>query len=515
MRPATPIHLRRATRRALLLACAVASATAASYAEAPRPAARAEHPVTVTVAGRPVDLAGDLHSQAVAIGRDYLHTHITLLTPNGPQRRTRWSVGARLDLAHLEALMRDAADARSPMRRVHAQVHAGEPLNLPLPLDLDEAQVMDSLLELKDELDRPPRNARVDTATRELLPHEAGRTVDVWATLDAIEAALHSEAESVRLVVSTEPAHRSIESISDVRMDAVLGHFETHYSTLETARDRAFNLGVAASRIDGTVLMPGEELDFNAVVGERNEANGFRVAPVIAAGELVDGIGGGTCQISGTLHAAVFFAGLPILERRPHSRPSFYIKLGLDAAVSYPSLNLRFSNDRDFPVVLGLRVEGGQVRATVWGARQGMMVSFVRRIDDTLPFEERSVDDASLPAGVRVLQQRGVPGFRVHRWRIVRDIRANQAVRTAMEDLYPPTTQIWRRGTGGPAPAGYTPPADDDHPEYTADAYLEMTQGEGVDGTAEVRRAGRTGMPGWTVRAGYTDSLSGSGALSN
>ncbi|MEM9194351.1 MAG: VanW family protein, partial [Myxococcota bacterium] len=242
---------------------------------------------------------------------------------------------------------------------------------------------------------------------------------------------------------------------------------------------------------------------------ERNEANGFRVAPVIAAGELVDGIGGGTCQVSGTLHGAVFFAGLPILDRRPHSRPSFYIKLGLDAAVSYPTLNFRFRNDLDFPIVIGLTVEGGWVRSTLWGREHHRQVSFIRRVDEAMAFEERDVEDADLPSGVRVLSQRGIPGFRLKRWRIVRDMRSHQAIRESMEDIYPPTTQIWRVGTGGPIPEEYVPPSDDDHPEYTADEYLSMTQGVGLSRMQEIRRAGRYGVGGWTVAAGFTDLLSG------
>jgi vancomycin resistance protein YoaR len=374
---------------------------------------------------------------------------------------------------------------------------------------------MDLVLQLKDDLDQRAQDARVDTETKLVRPHRDGLLVDAWASLEAIERAHRTGATRAELVAERTPARRTLSDLHDVRMDAVLGTFETRYNPTEKAEDRTFNLRVAASRIDGLVLMPGEELDFNEVVGERSEANGFRVAPVIAAGELVDGIGGGTCQISGTLHAAVFFAGLPIIERRPHSRPSFYIKLGLDAAVSYPSLNFRFRNDRDFPIVIGFTVDGGVARATIWGARHETMVSFVRRVDETMAFEERETEDPSLPRGTRVLSQRGIPGFELARWRVVRDPRTNQAVREAMEDTYPPTTQIWRVGTGGAAPPEWQPPPDDEHPEYTADEYLELTQGAGIDGTQEVRRAGRTGAPGWTVAAGYTDSLSGTGAIGN
>ena len=130
---------------------------------------------------------------------------------------------------------------------------------------------------------------------------------------------------------------------------------------------RTYNLRLAASKLDGNVLLPGEIFDFNEVVGPRDEANGYKVAPVIAEGELVDGIGGGTCQISGTLHGAAFFAGLDIVERYPHTRPSAYIKMGLDATVVYPTINFRVKNDFDFPVVLHETVKNGVVRAEILG----------------------------------------------------------------------------------------------------------------------------------------------------
>ena len=473
---------------------------------------RESAPPAVTVAGAEVDLSAEPHSEAVRIGREFVREPITVITPEGELTKRRHALGARVDLARLERLLREARDPGSVMRRVHAQELAGRPLELSMPVDLDAGALLEWLMQLKDDLDQRPEEGRVDTETKLVRPHRDGLIVDVWASLEAIEQAHRSRAGRASLVAERVPARRTLEDLHHVRMDAVLGAFETRYNPTEEARDRTFNLRVAASKIDGLVLMPGEEFDFNQIVGERSEANGFRVAPVIAAGELVDGIGGGTCQISGTLHAAVFFAGLQILERRPHSRPSFYIKLGLDAAVSYPSLNFRFRNDRPFPIVIGFTVDGGFARATVYGAKHDLMVSFVRRVDETTAFDERENEDPSLPRGARVLSQRGVPGFRVTRWRVIRDVGTNQAVRERMEDVYPPTTQIWRVGTGGAAPEGWRRPADDDHPEYTADAYLEMTQGAGITGTQEIRRAGRTGTPGWTIAAGYTDALTGADA---
>jgi hypothetical protein len=91
-------------------------------------------------------------------------------------------------------------------------------------------------------------------------------------------------------------------------------------------------------------------------------------------------------------------------------------------------------------------------------------------------------------------------GFRVRAYRIVRDLRTNQATRTHVDDTYPATTQIWRVGTGPASDARL--PEGDTHGEYTADEYLSVTQGAGVEGTQAVRRAGRTGTPGWTAAMG-------------
>jgi hypothetical protein len=295
-----------------------------------------------------------------------------------------------------------------------------------------------------------------------------------------------------------------------------MGWFETKYARDQKHEARSFNLRLAASKFDGYVLMPGETFDFNQVVGPRNEANGYKVAPVIAQGELVDGIGGGTCQVAGTLHAAAFFAGLDLPERRPHTRPSFYIKMGLDAAVAYPTVTLKLSNPYGFPVVLHETVQGGVVRAEILGPRRGHDVMFSRRIDEVVPFAEKELPDPSVPRDVRELKQRGIPGFRITRWRVVRD--GSFAVREHHTDYYPPTTQIWLVGKGPDNPKfeGH----DDEHPEYVADEFLSITQGiarsdasDDRPGRAgdmvESRIPGKTGDYGWTVREGFAKETHG------
>jgi vancomycin resistance protein YoaR len=143
-----------------------------------------------------------------------------------------------------------------------------------------------------------------------------GHNLDVYGTIARLEAAFRDGLEKVQAEVEVIPPKLHAKDLGDVKFDHVLGYFETRYSEGGKAKDRAYNLHQAASKLDGSVVLPGAIFDFNGTVGPRDEAHGYRVATVIAQGELVDGLGGGTCQISGTLHGAAFFAGLDIVERR-------------------------------------------------------------------------------------------------------------------------------------------------------------------------------------------------------
>lgn len=497
--------LERARVGAAVLSVACAGGLFA-YGLAPRAPAHAAVPAVEVRVGGEADL------DVRALAERWASERVTLAIEGEPDcTRTRAEWGASLDVAALEAMIAQARDPSSAMRRLHAQLEGarregarleGRPLELPLVVRFDPRASFELLADRKDGYDRGPVDARLDVRTSAISPHRDGRRLDVHGTMDALERAMRRGETRVSAVVRVERAGRRGEELASVDASGVIGFFETRYNNTADARDRTFNLEVAASKIDGLVVMPGEELDFNEVVGPRSEANGFRPAPVIAQGELVDGVGGGTCQIAGTLHGAVFFAGLPIVERGPHSRPSSYIFMGLDAVVAYPQLNFRFRNDRETPIAIGATVEGGIVRVELRGAPADRMVTFVRRVDEIVPFEEREVPDPSLPRGERVLRQRGTPGFHIRTWRIVREQARNQAVRTHAEDRYPPTTQIWRVGSGGPAPEGFVPPPGDDHLEYTCDEYLSVSEGAGIEGMQIVRRAGRTGVAGWT------DSLS-------
>lgn len=133
---------------------------------------------------------------------------------------------------------------------------------------------------------------------------------------------------------------------------------------------RAHNIALAASRLSGTVIGPGEELSFNETVGKRTRENGFEEAAVIQSGEFVPGVGGGVCQASTTLFGAALRAGLEITESHPHSLSVGYVQPSQDAMVSdYSDLKIR--NPYSFPVYLLGSAKKGAVEFHFFGAPDG------------------------------------------------------------------------------------------------------------------------------------------------
>ncbi len=479
-------------------------------------------PATATLDGKPLPLDGDATRSldaARAIARAYLLAPVKLVVAGGEAReRTREDLGAKVDGERLASIVNQLKNPKSALRRRHDATSRGKPIAIPLPVEIDAPRATFALLQVKDEVDRPPIEARLDLDKSTVSRDEPGFRVDVFATLARLDDAIARGTQSVDVVVETLRADRSADRLNGIAIDEVLGWFETKYGRDSSHDARTFNLRLAASKLNGFVLLPGDTFDFNTVVGPRTEAMGYRVAPVIASGELVDGVGGGTCQISGTLHAAAFFAGLEVVERKPHTRPSFYIKMGIDAAVAYPTITLKLRNPYPFPVVLHETVQGGIVRAEILGPKRTRDVTFVRKITEVTPFAEREITDPKLPRGARQLKQRGIPGFKLVRYRIIRD--GSVTVREKIGDAYPPTVQIWQVGTGTPDPDFKA--KDDGHPEYVVDEYFTLEQGPDVH-TPKVTRAergggmieghvpGRTGYYGWTIREGFTKEAYGTG----
>ena len=145
----------------------------------------------------------------------------------------------------------------------------------------------------------------------------------------------------------------------------VLSQFTTHFDPSNAKR--AHNIRLAALRLNGKVIAPGQVFSLNRVVGERTHKNGFLTAPVIEEGKKVPGIGGGVSQIAGTLFNAALLAGLTVKEYQNHARPVQYLPVGRDATVAWNLIDLKIKNDTPSPVVIKAHPRGGRLTVVVLG----------------------------------------------------------------------------------------------------------------------------------------------------
>ena len=147
----------------------------------------------------------------------------------------------------------------------------------------------------------------------------------------------------------------------------LLSEFSTKYAA--SNRNRTTNLILAANKINGTVLMPGETFSYNKVVGERTIEAGYKEAPIYVSGRVEDGLGGGICQITTTLYNAVLFANLEIVERSNHQFVPSYANASRDATVVYGAIDFKFKNNREYPIKLTCSVSNGIANFKVWGLK--------------------------------------------------------------------------------------------------------------------------------------------------
>lgn len=155
------------------------------------------------------------------------------------------------------------------------------------------------------------------------------------------------------------------ETLKNKLFSTTLGSFSTSYGT--STSNRCANIARSASLINGTVIESGGVFSYNDTVGRRSVANGFHTAKEYVDGKSVDGIGGGTCQVSSTLYSAVLYADMTIVERLNHMMSVGYIPLGQDATVSDGGVDFKFKNSSDYPVKISAYTSGKTITIAIIG----------------------------------------------------------------------------------------------------------------------------------------------------
>lgn len=189
-----------------------------------------------------------------------------------------------------------------------------------------------------NEVYKEAKDAYISNDPIEVHPHVNG--IDFAISIEEAKKILEEEKEEYIIPLNITIPEITLEKLGKEAFPSKLSSFTTRYDASNI--NRSTNLELASQKIDGTIILPGEIFSYNKIVGERTIEKGYKEATVYSGGKVVEGIGGGICQLSSTLYNAVIYANLEITSRSNHRFLTSYVTAGRDATVSYRNYRFLF-----------------------------------------------------------------------------------------------------------------------------------------------------------------------------
>ena len=298
-----------------------------------------------------------------------------------------------------------------------------------LVLDLDvciDSEMVTALL--NDNINKIDTKAVNNTLRREngefiYVEGTTGISVNVGPSVALIEEYISDEwnGEDAVVELSAQIVEPKGSEAELAQVKDLLGGYHTNFRTSVAAR--ITNINVATSRINGTVLYPGDEFSVNETILYRNKENGYEKAGSYEGGQTVQTYGGGVCQVSTTLYNAVILSELEITDRRSHSMTVAYVPLSMDAMIADGIQDFKFKNNTEYPIYLEGYTEGKDLYFNIYGVE-------TRPSNRTIEFESvvLSTQDpgttfvaAELPVGTVTQTQSKHIGYKTELWKIVKE----------------------------------------------------------------------------------------------
>lgn len=306
---------------------------------------------------------------------------------------------------------------------------------------------------VKKQVNQDPSNAgfKVEGKAVTVVPHVVGRKIDETQLAAAVKTLDSNEDTEAVIAVSSVLPEITTEVAESRMLKDTLATMRSHFSTGdENDQNRAVNMKLAVAEIDGTILAPGAVFSFNNTVGPRTEEGGYQQAHTYVAGKVINGIGGGICQISSTLYNAVLKSDLGIVERRNHMFTVGYVPKGQDATVSYGSTDFRFKNTTGWPIkIIGNVTDDNYVYFALKGTNTapGKQVIITSEVIKTIPYTTKYINDPTRAQGQTYIQQSGKDGYIVETYKIIKQDGVEISKTKISTSKYSPLTKEVLKGT--------------------------------------------------------------------
>ncbi|WP_434297326.1 VanW family protein [Clostridium sporogenes] len=323
--------------------------------------------------------------------------------------------------------------------------------NYPLKFSYDK-KVMDEFIgSIEKDINKEAENAKINVnkGSISIFDDKKGFKLEK----DNLKKILYSKMDGKNLKDINEKAPVKIQEakIKKKQLETVnsnISSYTTNYGSISSPQ-RANNIEISTKAINGTLLMPGESFSFNNTVGPRTAERGYQGAPVIVGNKIESGLGGGICQVSGTLYNAILKANINATERVRHTFPSTYVPIGMDATIDYGNIDYKFKNTLKYPIYIEGITDGVNVIFNIYSnsSLKNKTYNISSEIYETVTPKEQYIDDANIPLGKTEIVQEAHTGYKV---KVYKSTVENDSVvkkELLYTDFYKPVDKIIKRGT--------------------------------------------------------------------
>lgn len=313
-----------------------------------------------------------------------------------------------------------------------------------IPVEYKEPEPI-NLQKIHEEIYKEPQDAYVQKNPTVVHPEVNG--IDFKISVEEAEELLKEDKEEYTIPLKITKPKETINNLGEEAFPDLLATFSTRFDGSNYNRNT--NIKLAAKKVNGTVILPGEKFSFNTIVGSRTIEAGFKEGTAYVGGKVVPDVGGGVCQVSSTIYNTALLANMQIVERSNHMFTTGYVAASRDATVYYGSLDFVFKNSRKYPIKMVASANGGVCKVSIYGIKEEKEYEVIIQSKITSYINPTTIykEDPTLEEGKEIVEQTAITGCRSEGYKILK-LNGKIVSQTLLsKDTYKSRNKIVRRGT--------------------------------------------------------------------
>ncbi len=276
-----------------------------------------------------------------------------------------------------------------------------------------------------------------------------GKKVDLEKSIEIMETYFNEEWESGKKGTITLATTVDEPDVTREQLEQIQSQLGTYSTSFAKGTNRGKNVENATGRINGTVLLPGEEMSASEAMGETTAENGYFEAGSYLNGKTVQSFGGGVCQVSSTLYNAVILSELEVTERWAHSMTVGYVKPSMDAAIAEGYKDLKFKNNLDAPIYIEGYTKGSKLTFTIYGKEtrsEAREIAFVSEVISRTEAKKKFVASGDAVGTLRETES-GHAAIKAKLWKVVTENGTEVSRTQVNSSSYISSAATWSVGT--------------------------------------------------------------------